>query len=195
MDRKTKLLNQHNNELDLQVAPHNQKAFTDIICYLRSAGISEYDQELVRQDLLEMILSAQVRGADIDSVLGTDYKEFCDNVIASLPPKTIKQKAIDFFSNQPFDFRLSVSLGDVISAGILVAAAYAIVWYLTKNPFEDGKKSLTATGGGIAACTGIIILLLLTAQLGRETLFTINIFVGFLGVAALYITYRLLERL
>ena len=142
-----------------------------------------------------MILSAQVRGADIDSVLGTDYKEFCDNVIASLPPKTIKQKAIDFFSNQPFDFRLSVSLGDVISAGILVAAAYAIVWYLTKNPFEDGKKSLTATGGDIAACTGIIILLLLTAQLGRETLFTINIFVGFLGVAALYITHRLLERL
>lgn len=141
MDRKTKLLNQHNNELDLQVAPHNQKAFTDIICYLRSAGISEYDQELVRQDLLEMILSAQVRGADIDSVLGTDYKEFCDNVIASLPPKTIKQKAIDFFSNQPFDFRLSVSLGDVISAGILVAAAMLLSGISQKSSLKMGKKA------------------------------------------------------
>lgn len=96
MNRKTKELNRSNNALDQQISPENREAFTDMICYLRGAKISAYHQELVRYDLTEMVLSAQQRGEKIREVIGEDYKGFCDNVIASLPPETRRQRIIDF---------------------------------------------------------------------------------------------------
>jgi len=67
-----------------------------MICYLRSSNISNYDLEIVRQDLLEMVLSAQKRGENIQSVISGEYKSFCDDIITNLPSKTIKQKIIDY---------------------------------------------------------------------------------------------------
>lgn len=48
MNKKTKELNRLNNELDKRVSAESQEAFTDMICYLRGANISEYHQETVR---------------------------------------------------------------------------------------------------------------------------------------------------
>lgn len=62
MNSKTKKLNKQNNILDRQISKENQSIFTDMICYLRGSNISEYDIEVVRQDLTEMVLSAQKRG-------------------------------------------------------------------------------------------------------------------------------------
>lgn len=62
MNSKTKKLNKQNNILDRQISKKNQSIFTDMICYLRGSNISEYDIEVVRQDLTEMVLSAQKRG-------------------------------------------------------------------------------------------------------------------------------------
>lgn len=92
MNKKTRELNRINNELDRQLNAENNKALTDIICYLRVANISACNQEIIRQDLLEMVLSAQERGENIQAVIGGDYKAFCDNVIASLPPQNRKEK-------------------------------------------------------------------------------------------------------
>lgn len=59
MSSKTKALQKSNNLLDRKIRPENRSVFTDMICYIRSADISDYHQELVRYDLIEMILSAQ----------------------------------------------------------------------------------------------------------------------------------------
>lgn len=96
MNKQTNELNRLNNELDKQLNAENDKVLTDIICYMRIANISEYNQEVIRQDLLEMVLSAQKRGENIQTVIGEDYKVFCDNIIASLPPQSIKEKIFGF---------------------------------------------------------------------------------------------------
>lgn len=168
MNRKTRELNRSNNDLDQQINAENREAFTDMICYLRVSKISAYHQELVRHDLTEMVLSAQQRGENIREVIGEDYKGFCDNVIASLPPETRRQRIMNFFdtlcwclsilglinivisnetimlirnavTGKPLDFSISISLGSLIVIGIILAAAFVIVEVITKKSFQIGK--------------------------------------------------------
>ena len=95
MNKKAKKLNQQNNCLDRRILPENQEIFTNMICYLRGADISDYEIERVRQDLTEMVLSAQKRGEPITALFDGDYKQFCDDVIEALPPRTRWEKALD----------------------------------------------------------------------------------------------------
>ncbi|MPM16609.1 hypothetical protein SDC9_62990 [bioreactor metagenome] len=223
MNQKTRELNRSNNALDQQISAENQEAFTDMICYLRGAKISPYHQELVRQDLTEMVLSAQQRGEPIRSVIGTDYKAFCDDVIANLPPETRKQRVIDSFdivcwclsilglinivlssetillvrnaiTGKPLDFSISISLGSVISIGIIIPAAFMITSSILKNSFQikqvHGKRMKAFMIGA-----GQMLLLLLIAWFGQRTLFTINIFIACAVVLAFYAAHKLLERI
>lgn len=223
MNKKTKALNRMNNSLDKQINAENQEAFTDIICYLRGANISEYNQELVRQDITEMVLFAQQRGENIQTVIGADYQAFCDDVIASLPPKTIKQKVIDFFdficiglsilgvinivmanetsslirnfvNGEPLSYQISISIGSVISIGVILAAATVIVEVIMKNSFRVGKKKPNYRIKAFFAGAGIMTFFLLVAWLGRATLFTINIFSACAAVLAFYLAHKILSR-
>ena len=168
MNRKTRELNQNNNALDRQIDAENQEAFTNMICYLRNANISEYHQELVRQDLTEMVLSAQQRGENIQKVIGEDYQSFCDRVIASLPHETRKQRIMKFLdtlclclsilglisivvSNETIalirntitrkhqDFSISISLANLIVIVMIITASFVIVKIITKNAFQLEK--------------------------------------------------------
>ncbi|MCP0886061.1 hypothetical protein LB941_01765 [Ligilactobacillus sp. WILCCON 0076] len=167
-NRKTKELNRINNALDQQINAENQEAFIDMLCYLQGTKISEYHQELVRQDLTEMVLSAQKRGENIRETIGEDYKGFCDNVIASLPSKTRGQKTITFFdtlcwslsilglinivfsnetialirnavAGKPLNFSIPISLETLIATGMILTAAFAIVKIIVKNSFQICK--------------------------------------------------------
>jgi len=213
-----------NNFLDKQVNPENKEAFTDMICYLRGANISVYHQELVRHDLTEMVLSAQQRGENIRAVIGEDYQAFCDDVIASLPPTTLKQRIIDIFdtvcwslsiigaikivmanetialihdfiSGNPRNYQISVSIGSVISIGIIVAAAIFIVEIFMKHAFQIGKKKKNDRWKAFFVGGGLMGVFLLVAWLGRATLFTVNIFIACLAVLALYIAHKVLSQL
>ncbi len=224
MDKKTKQLNYQNNKLDNQINPENQEAYTDMICYLRGSSISEYDQEMVRQDLLEMILSAQGRNENIKSVIGEDYKSFCDKVISNLPPKSIKQKIIDSFdlicwclsilltinivltdetatlihnlaTGKPLYFNISFSVGNLISIVLILILAVIMVEVIAKNSFKIGKNKHHNRTMGCFIGAGIITIFLLTAWLGKQTLFTINIFIPCIFALILYVTHKILERI
>jgi DNA-binding ferritin-like protein (Dps family) len=224
MNKKTKELNRMNNSLDKQVNPENKEAFTDMICYLRGANISGYHQELVRHDLTEMVLSAQQRGENIRAVIGEDYQAFCDDVIASLPPVTLKQRIIDFFdivcwslsilgainivmanetialihnliSGNPLNYYISVSIGSVISIGIIVAAASVMVEVFIKNAFQIGKKKRHDRRKAFLVGGGLMAVFLLVAWLGRATLFNVHIFIACAVVLVLYIAHKVLSQL
>lgn len=224
MNKKTKELNRINNSLDKQVNPENKEAFTDMICYLRGANISGYHQELVRHDLTEMVLSAQQRGENIRSVIGEDYQAFCDDVIASLPPATPKQRIIDFFdivcwslsilgainivianetiallhnliSGNPLNYQISVSIGSVVSVGMIVTAAIVIVEIFMKNAFQIGKKKKHDKLMAFLIGGGLMAVFLLVAWLGQATLFTVNILIACAVVLVLYIAHKVLSQL
>ena len=223
MNQKTRELNRSNNALDKQINAENQEAFTNMICYLRAAKISPYHQELVRQDLTEMVLSAQQRGENIRSVIGTDYKAFCDDVISNLPPETRKQQVIDFFDTvcgclsilgliniimssdtihlirnaligKPLNFLISVSLGSVISAGIILPAAFVITTAILKNSFET-KQVTRHRLKAFMIGAGPMLLFLLIAWFGQRTLFKINILIACGVVLAFYAAHKVLERI
>lgn len=222
MNNKTRKLNQQNNILDEQIREENQSIFTDMICYLRSADISEYDIELVRQDLTEMVLSAQERGENISTVIGNNYKEFCDEVIANIPPKTKVQKFISFLdlccwtfsillainivissdtilliknliTGESASFNISVSIGKVISIILIIFLANFIVNVIVKNVFSEAVKHKKM----IEFISGAVLMsiLLLIAWVGKKTLFTINIFLACFVTVVLYAGHKFLESL
>ena len=223
MNKQIKELNQINNTLDAQINVENYEAFTDIVCYLRGAAISEYHQEVIRQDLLEMILSAQERGENVQSVVGGDYKQFCDDIIASLPPKTLKERFLTFIdifcfslsllwainiiiasetialiynvlTGQPLDYQIAISVGSVIATALILVASIVIVEVLTKNPFKIGKKQNVHKIKAFIIGAGAMILFLLIAWFGKATLFTVNIFIACLITLMLYVIHRVLAK-
>lgn len=170
MNIKLKELQKLNNQLDEKINAENQPIFTDMICYIRAADISDYNQELVRQDLSEMIISAQERNEDIYSVIGGDFRIFCNEVIANIPPKTMKEKLIDIFdifcmsmsilglinivfskdlyrivnelvSNQQVNYKISISAGMVVFTAIAILAAFLIVNNICKNALDKTPGS------------------------------------------------------
>lgn len=223
MNQKTKALNRLNNTLDKEISEENQEIFTNMICYLRGANISEYNQELVRQDLIDMVLSAQKRGESIQTLIGQDFKVFCDNVIASLSPKTTKEIMIEsldiicqgfgilgiiaivmsketvvliqaFLSNREANFNIPISLGTVISMLLILPVSIFIVNRVMKNSF---KVIFTKKQRWIGAFmgVGIMVVFFLIAWLGNTVLFTINIFFALAIIFMLYLVHKGLERI
>lgn len=223
MNKQTKELYRINNELDKQVNDENNEASTAMVCYLRGANISEYNQEIIRQDLLEMILSAQKRGEGIQTVVGENYKVFCDDIIFSIPPQSIKEKLLEFLdivcyvlsflgainiivsaetiviirnfiTGKPLIFNISFSVGNIISSCIIIVAAFIIVEIITRNAFKTGKNKNVNNIKVFFLGVGIMAVFKSIHWLGRATLFTVNIFIACAVTIALYIVHWILAR-
>ncbi len=220
MNRKVKELNRENNRLDEEIWEENQEIFTDMICYLRGSELSEYNIEVVRHDLTEMVIAAQERGEDIEKVIGGDYQNFCDEVIATFPKKTVKQKLISsldmiclglailsviniliskdtirmiqyFIAGKDIDFNIAVSLGTVFSAVFIISLAYMMVKIIMKNAFRKDLKHKKIVDFIASAVYGIILIAI--AWVGRNTLFTVNIFAAIAVTVALFAGHKILE--
>ena len=225
MNKKTKELNRINNELDKQISAENVEAFTNIICYLRGANVSEYQQESVRQDLLEMVLTAQKRGENIASVIGKNYKVFCDDIISNLPPKSTKENIISTFdlicwctsilcainivisratidlikniiTQKPLILDLSVSIGTILSFVIIIGAAVIIVEYIIKTSLNTKKKkNKPGTIKLFFTVAGFMAVILFITWVGKATLFTVNIFIAIAFTIALYLVHIVLSKM
>jgi len=220
MGRDMKKLRKLNNELDKKISSENQPVFTDMICYIRGASISDYDQELVRRDLSEMIIDAQSRGDSLEAVIGSDYKGFCDEVIGALPPKSTKQKIIDgadilctclailgaisiissgivaaVKTGSLSAVSIPISVGTVVTFAVIIIAAVAVVEYIVRHPFEvdtDSMKGRIIVG---IAAGGMMAALILIGVILRSTLFTVNLLTAVLVVLALFLAHLALDRL
>jgi len=228
MSTKTKTMNQKNNLLDKKLNAENITAMTDIVCYVRGANISDYNQEVVRQDLLEMILHAQERGENVKKVIGEDYKLFCDEVIAALPQKTKKEQILDFLNSillctsilgainivisketillirnivtgQPLNFQISFTVSSLLSYFLILAAAFLIVHVILKSSLKPEKKEKQSKlktfliGGSIGG--SIMAIFLIIAWVGKQTLFTVNLFAACVFVLVLFIAHKLLVKM
>lgn len=217
---KAKKLNRQNNQLDAQIWPENQQIYTDMICYIRSAAIPDYEIELVRQDVIEMILSAQSRGETLDTVFAEGYQQFCDDVIAAIPPKTAKQKFLDaldvvftclpfligvrlivtrdfllilraIVTQSPINWNISVSLGSMISMLALILAAAVVVQLICKNSFAPTWSIPKVVAGTFILGAAFTAI----SYLGKSVIFTINFFAACAGILILLGIHKLVECL
>ena len=96
MSKRTKELLRENNAWEKEnLSAENQHLMTNIVTYIRSAAISEYEQELVRRDVMAMLAAGEREGRSAEEVIGDDAQAFCDEVIAALPPRPAGEHALD----------------------------------------------------------------------------------------------------
>ena len=65
MTRKCRELLKENNKKEKMINESNISRYTEMIIYLRGSDIDKYNQELVRADLIEVIIDGQERNDDI----------------------------------------------------------------------------------------------------------------------------------
>lgn len=143
---------------------------TKIIVYIR-VKLSEKDAEEAINDILDMLLGAQNRGEDLYTIIGNDYKVFCDEIIKSYSEENkwyfllkFKEIAIVVLAMFPFFIALNciAKIGSIkpfsINAlynahynldiipivGIFIAMpiVYFLLNYIAENPEKDNKKDL-----------------------------------------------------
>ncbi len=140
---KTKQLLEENNRAEESLSAEGRELLTDLVVYLRGSRISTWDQEQVRRDITQMLLDAETRGERAETVIGPDPKEFCDNIIAELPP-------------MPRLESLLCMLRDGLLASVVLMAIWIGFGILEGVLRTGGWPELTLTVGQLLSGTGIL---------------------------------------
>lgn len=219
MKKETKELLKKNNENEKQILEENDEIYTNMVVYLRGANISEYNQEKVREDLIAMILDGQERGDDIQKVIGENYKEICDEIIAEIPKKTVKENVmyalmltldivwivgvisviktlIIMLAKNSKDMTFVFSLGDLISWGMIVFVEYLVVYYICSTTFREKERETNKVLSFIIiwfVCCIILCAIILPSLLIKETIFSVHIGVAALIFGTIFVISRIMS--
>lgn len=95
MANQLEKLRKENNLLDKQLSKENNTIMMDMVCYLRSSDLCDYDIEIIRKELTGMALEAQLRNEKFSDAVGDDYKALCDELMKNGRQKTLNEKALE----------------------------------------------------------------------------------------------------
>ncbi len=211
MSIEARALRRENNELEKQLSSETNDVLTDIVVYIRSANISDLEQEKVRRDITQMLIDGESRGYGAPRIIGGDYKAFCDEIIAEIPKISAKQRLLTAVRNTlP---ALSVLFGiwaaftaltqaikgeawyitplyasDVLFGASLIFSATLTVVYITKNSFT--------VKGYVLVCLLLLIVAIAavgTLLLPKTVIFSPNIAVDAALLLVLYAAYRKID--
>ncbi len=217
MENKLTKLRKENNLIDKQLSKENNLILTDMVCYLHSSDICEYDIEVIRKELTGMALEAQLRSEKFRDVIGEDYKELCDELMKNSRKKTLYEKLLEnlyilvhgigilfifevittptiknIFKNG--SFKMDITTGFAVTIFTAVAMAFGIYYYITKKAFESSslKYKLIFIISFTAIWTSVIIFRILK---GKAVMFQINciyplVFFAFAYAAIIYLDNR-----
>lgn len=220
MSRKVRELRQLNNQLEKSLNQVNQNTLTDIVVYLKTSQISEYRQELVRRDIIEMMRDGEERGMTMHDVLGDSYQDFCDNILAEIPHQEPYQKILSmlgsfclyswivviiWFVSSLFETMIGqktlpfliLRLGDVLSYAVLIFVSIFIVDHICKNSFdnENGKFLSKSNKKLIFMIIIWMILFALSRIFLNNYIFSIHISICICLCVGLFLLYKLFDEL
>lgn len=137
---------------------------TEIVAYIRSANISEREQEMIIRDIMAMLAAGEREGRSADEVIGDDAQAFCDEVIAALPPRPAGERALDALRTGLLAFVVlavcwlvfsavdaiaeqhwpyfPLTVGDVISQALIFLTAFLIFRSISRHAFDDKMGKL-----------------------------------------------------
>ncbi|MPW26854.1 hypothetical protein GC105_13795 [Alkalibaculum sp. M08DMB] len=164
MNKLTKEILKKNNNREEFISEENQEIYTNMVVYLRGSDLTEYNQEIVREDLIELILDGQQRGDNIQKVMGGKYKEICDEVIDAMPKKTKKDKIVEVIGtslnslwilgviaviknlavsliSKTFEFNFIMSIGDIITTILIIILSNAVVWFISRTALNEKQTN------------------------------------------------------
>lgn len=211
MSREAKALKKENNELEKQLSKETEDIQTDIAVYIRSANISDVDQERVRRDITQMLIDGEARGESAADVIGGDYKAFCDEIIAEIPKLSRAKRVLTAvrdtlpalmmlfaiwaaFSvlkqiiNGHTWYITPMSISDIITGAALLITATLIVVYITKNSFDSRPAPLVC----------LVLLIIAIALCGalllpEKAVFSPHIAADAVLLAVLYAAYKIID--
>lgn len=210
MSKRTKELLRENNAWEKEnLSAENQHLMTNIVTYIRSAAISEYEQELVRRDVMAMLAAGEREGRSAEEVIGDDAQAFCDEVIAALPPRPAGERALDALRTGLLAFVVlaicwsvfsavdaiaeqhwpyfSLTVGDVISQVLIFVTAFIIFRGISRHTFDDKLGKLFVLIFGVLAAS-ILASIFLT-----QFLCNVHILVFAVLLAVCFVGYKFLD--
>lgn len=208
LGNKFRELQKKNSKDEEAIYKENDGIYTDMIVYLRTSKINEYNQELVRQDLIQMILDGQERGDNIEKVIGGNYKEVCDEIIESMPQKTTYEKVKSTFKlslkliwivgilatinsillkfiKEDFAWNFTLTAGEVINVLLMIVLSNLIVKYICKTAFAGNKAKSFLIRWII--CMAILVGLVVINHYFNYTILNIPIAYGVIGVGVIFV--------
>lgn len=211
MRNKTKQLLEENNQAEKALSQEGQKLLTDLVVYLRGSRASVWEQEQVRRDITQMLLDAEKRGEKAESVIGSDPKSFCDEVIGELPVmpgwkrnlSTLRDGLLAavillviWFASSALQGALGVgswpeltlSWGQFLSGGGILVTACGLVHWICRDSFEAEEKN----GPWLLMFLVLFGLLCLGVFL-RQPLVVLSLPAAVGLIAALFILYKILD--
>lgn len=214
MNKATKQLLEENNQREKELSPDNQKVLTDIVAYLRGSSTPILQQEQVRRDITEMLLEGEVRGQSAQTIIGTNYQAFCDEILAELPRRSARERTIYGLSvvslsaavlvviwlgfslftaviQGPFTLWLPVKLGQLLGGTLIIAFSYGLVEYVCRTSFEDRSPTKVQVIGIFVG----MVLFFLICMLLRQTLFSLHAGIAAVLAVVLYLIYKVTDRM
>lgn len=200
MANALRIMRKENNSQEKNLTKENNSILTDMIIYMKSHNLIEYDLEIMRKELIGMALEAQLRNEKFSDVIGEDYKSICNDLMESARRQTkgdfILQSIsiitlcvtilfsieivlggktiINIVKNQ--NFTMPITLGFVISTVLTVIFAIGIYMFISRKSFELSEKKNSKIkvffiiGFTVFWCT----ILLCKLVWGKVNLFSVN---------------------
>ncbi len=211
MSIEARTLRHENNVLEKQLNREMSDVLTDIVVYIRSAHISDLEQEKVRRDITQMLIDGQSRGYGAPRIIGGDYKAFCDEIIDEIPKISTKQRLLTAVRDTlpalcvlfgiwaAFEALTQAIKGEswyttplyasdvLIGAALLLAATLTVV-YITKYSF--------AARGYVLVCLLLLIIAVAvggTLLLPKTVIFSPHIAADAALLLVLYAAYRIID--
>ena len=215
MNKATKQLLEENNQREKELSPDNQKVLTDIVAYLRGSSTPILQQEQVRRDITEMLLEGEARGQSAQTIIGTNYQAFCDEILAELPKRSMKQRIVYAlsivslsaagllsiwlvfrlfeapFQNRPFTPWLPMTLGQFWGGIMLIAYSYGLVERICRSSFEDRNPSRLQVIS-FFVCIGLFFIFCVSLE---QTMFYLHAGIAVVLIAVLFLIYKITDRM
>lgn len=218
MNKLAKQLLKKNNSAEKAIYDENKEIYTNMIVYLRGSDLKDYNQEVVREDIIELIIDGQQRGDDIQKVMGDRYKEICDEIVEAMPIKTRKDKVMEFLEmslnalwilgilaiiknliigliSEATGFNFTLTVGDIIAVFVIILIANAIVSYITKTAFDTKKdKKIVSFLKTWLICTVILGAIILSSIFFRTIVAIIPLWLAAIIVLFIFIIWKIVSE-
>ena len=213
--KKPKKENSKNLIQEKEILAVNKEVYENMIIYIRGSDLTERSIELVRSDILDMLLDAQFRGDNIGKIFGEKYKKVCDEIIDAMPKKTPKNKFIEsfnifFMTTSIIGFIILISklsddllttkkltnftltLGELVSGILVIFVSFGIVRYISKTALK-GNKSRKQKYLEIIGTILLLGIIVFSSVILPTIIFETSYFKAFLTVVILFVVNQLIE--
>lgn len=134
-------LRKMNNRKHKTLSKINDYKMSDMAAYIRSLDISNYQAELLRACLLDILQQAEIEDKKPETVIGNDYKRFINALAGKLPPSSRGEVVLD-------RLRLFAPALVILTAlKVLTALGGGLIRGLSGGPFSP---VVTITAGDLA---------------------------------------------